>query len=464
MKNIKNNIICISGPSGVGKTTIAKLLTCILEQEAIVISGDDSHKWSRKSKNWERYTHLDPSANNLEEEKEQLNNLKNNINIKRRHYNHNTGLFDPAKEISPVQNIIYEGLHTLYDDQFRNLCDIGIYVDTDEELKIAWKLKRDLKERGYTKKQVYEAIKKRTDDEKKYILPQKKHADIVIKFSFSESGVKMKYKTKSDKHNDMLEKLSLLYEEKKKFVDICHRVSKESSLVQNSGGNISVKFNGNLLITSSGCRLSKVGILKNCCFVKKTNGNIIGEPKPSMEMGSHIHLNKSVIHTHPVNLLAILCSMEAKEIINKIYKDYKFEFLDYITPGKEVENCVAKRNKKSNVLFLKNHGLFVTSSSLESCLQITKEINSLATEYLKNNKKEEMNKNSHKALGHLFPDSVVLPKINEQINNEIYKMIIESGLTPCFLTKEDQAILLNLEEEKYRIKMESKNEDNLCRH
>ena len=138
MKNIKNNIICISGPSGVGKTTIAKLLTSnhkdtvalsinsILEQETIVISGDDSHKWTRKSKNWKRYTHLDPNANNLEKEKIQLSNLKNNISIKRRHYNHDTGLFDPVKEISPAQNIIYEGLHTLYDDQFRNLCDIGI--------------------------------------------------------------------------------------------------------------------------------------------------------------------------------------------------------------------------------------------------------------------------------------------------------------------------------------------------
>ena len=223
-----------------------------------------------------------------------------------------------------------------------------------------------------------------------------------------------------------------------------------------------MKFNGNLLITSSGCRLSKVGILKNCCFVKKTNGNIIGEPKPSMEMGSHIHLNKSVIHTHPVNLLAILCSQEAKEIINKIYKDYKFEFFDYTTPGKEVENYVAKRDKNSNVLFLKNHGLFVTSPSLENCFEITKEINSLATEYLRNNKKAEMKKSSCNAPRHLFPDSVVLPKINEQINNEIYKIMLESGLTPCFLTEEEQAILLNLEEEKYRIKMENKNEDNLC--
>ena len=120
--------------------------------------------------------------------------------------------------------------------------------------------------------------------------------------------------------------------------------------------------------------------------------------------------------------------------------------------------------KKSNVLFLKNHGLFVTSSSLENCFQITKKIDSLAAEYLKNNKKEEMNKNSYKAPGHLFPDSVVLPKTNEQINNKIYKMIIESSLTPCFLNEKKQEILLNLEEEKYRIKMESKNEDNLCRY
>ena len=91
------------------------------------------------------------------------------------------------------------------------MINLEIYVTLEyEELKIAWKLQRDLKERGYTKRQVYEAIKKRAGDEKKYIFPQKKYADIVIKFSFSENGVEMKYKTKSDKHKDMLEKLSLL--------------------------------------------------------------------------------------------------------------------------------------------------------------------------------------------------------------------------------------------------------------
>lgn len=41
-----NSLICIAGTSGVGKTTVANLLSCVLENNSsIIISGDDCHKW-----------------------------------------------------------------------------------------------------------------------------------------------------------------------------------------------------------------------------------------------------------------------------------------------------------------------------------------------------------------------------------------------------------------------------------
>ena len=69
----KNRVISISGPSGVGKTTISNLIISVLEaNSAIIISGDDSHKWERGSDNWKNFTHLNPEANNIDKEFKQL--------------------------------------------------------------------------------------------------------------------------------------------------------------------------------------------------------------------------------------------------------------------------------------------------------------------------------------------------------------------------------------------------------
>jgi len=61
-----NKIIAISGSSGVGKTTISRLISIALPNEkTLVFSGDDLHKWERGDNKWQTYTHLNPEANNL---------------------------------------------------------------------------------------------------------------------------------------------------------------------------------------------------------------------------------------------------------------------------------------------------------------------------------------------------------------------------------------------------------------
>ena len=50
---MKPLVISISGGSGVGKTTMAKVFTRILgEDKCLVISGDDLHKYERRDSIW----------------------------------------------------------------------------------------------------------------------------------------------------------------------------------------------------------------------------------------------------------------------------------------------------------------------------------------------------------------------------------------------------------------------------
>ena len=89
-------LINISGRSGVGKTTIAKLLKHVLnttDKTVLHLSGDDLHRWERHDKNWRTFTHLNPEANDIRSGTNQIKQLVNGNSIIRDIYNHKTGKF-----------------------------------------------------------------------------------------------------------------------------------------------------------------------------------------------------------------------------------------------------------------------------------------------------------------------------------------------------------------------------------
>jgi len=69
-------------------------------------------------------------------------------------YNHDTGFKDPPELIEPNKVMVIEGLHPLMDEGVRKTLDLGIYIDIVDEVKFAWKVQRDVAERGWTEEQV----------------------------------------------------------------------------------------------------------------------------------------------------------------------------------------------------------------------------------------------------------------------------------------------------------------------
>ena len=177
------NVIAISGDSGSGKSTLLKYLFKLFGKgNTLTIETDRYHKWERGNVNYNTYTHLNPYANHLEMMSNDVFNLKIGNEIYQIDYDHSTGKFTEKKKLEPNKNIILCGLHTLYNNKLNTIIDIKMFMDTDINLLIKWKIKRDVVERKHSIEYILNQVEKRKKDYYSYILNQKDNADIIIQF------------------------------------------------------------------------------------------------------------------------------------------------------------------------------------------------------------------------------------------------------------------------------------------
>lgn len=175
--------IGIAGDSGAGKSTMINVINKGLgSSNLLCIEGDGDHRWDRGNKSWDDYTALNPKANYLYRQAKDLSQLRSGSAVRRVDYDHSTGTFTPPKRMKSKKFVILCGLHALYLPQTRKNLDLKIYMDSDETLRRYWKIQRDTMCRGYSKEAVLKAIESRMSDTERFIYPQKKYADLVVKY------------------------------------------------------------------------------------------------------------------------------------------------------------------------------------------------------------------------------------------------------------------------------------------
>ncbi len=182
-------IMGIGGDSGAGKSTLMEDIKSLLGRRATELEGDGDHKWERHDEHWRQVTHLNPKANYIHRQAEQILILKRGESISRIHYDHHTGKFTTPQVIESNDVIVLSGLHPFYLPKMRKLIDVKIYLDPDPQLRIHWKLLRDAARRGYTKEKVIEQLEQRKPDAQKYITPQRNFADLIITYFVGDDFV-----------------------------------------------------------------------------------------------------------------------------------------------------------------------------------------------------------------------------------------------------------------------------------
>ncbi|KAG7349442.1 uridine kinase [Nitzschia inconspicua] len=197
-------IIGVAADSGCGKSTFMRRLTNIFGGDVVgplgggfgapggwetntlvsdlttVICLDDYHLNDRNGRKVTGLTALNPLENNFDLMYEQVKALKEGKTVSKPIYNHVNGTLDTPETIEPTPIIIFEGLHPMHDDRVRDLLDFTLYLDISPDVKLNWKIQRDMEERGHSLESIMASIEARKPDFDAYIDPQKKLSDMII--------------------------------------------------------------------------------------------------------------------------------------------------------------------------------------------------------------------------------------------------------------------------------------------
>ena len=177
-------VIGIAGGTGSGKTTLMNNIMAQFEGMVTVLSHDNYYK-RHDELTFEERTGLnydEPDAIETSLMVEHLKQLRQGRAIDCPVYDftrHNRS--NETIHLEPKPVIIVEGILIFENEPLRNLMDIRLFVDTDADVRLCRRIKRDVNKRGRTLESVlaqYQATVKPMHE--KYVEPSKKYANLVI--------------------------------------------------------------------------------------------------------------------------------------------------------------------------------------------------------------------------------------------------------------------------------------------
>merc|ERR1711937_782991 len=145
-----------------------------------VICLDDYHLNDRNGRKVSGLTALNTKEQKFDLMYEQIAALKRGEEVQKPIYNHVNGTLDAPETIKPTPILIIEGLHPFVDERVRKLIDFSIYLDITDDVKFAWKIQRDMQERGHSLESIQASIEARKPDFDAYVAPQRADSDLVI--------------------------------------------------------------------------------------------------------------------------------------------------------------------------------------------------------------------------------------------------------------------------------------------
>ena len=177
-------VIGIAGGTGSGKTTLMKNIISRFGDVVTVLSHDNYYRRHDELTYEERckINYDEPAALETDLMAYHLDLLRRGEPIECPVYDftqHNRS--DETITVVPKSVIIVEGILIFENEPLRDLMDIKIFVDTDADVRLCRRIKRDVNKRGRTLESVLTQYQETVKPmHEKYVEPSKKYADIVV--------------------------------------------------------------------------------------------------------------------------------------------------------------------------------------------------------------------------------------------------------------------------------------------
>jgi NAD(P)-dependent dehydrogenase (short-subunit alcohol dehydrogenase family)/rhamnose utilization protein RhaD (predicted bifunctional aldolase and dehydrogenase) len=193
------------------------------------------------------------------------------------------------------------------------------------------------------------------------------------------------------------------------LVEISQYYGKQKNYVIAGGGNTSFKNDKYIWIKASGTSLAKIDKsgfvqLDRAKLQKISQASYSEDPferekqvkvdlneaivdkesglRPSVETSMHEVIGYPfIVHTHPALINGMLCGKRSKQAVGELFPENTL-YLEYVDPGytlfKRIEQEILQfrneRGKDPQIIFLENHGVFVSGNSIQEIKEVYRDI------------------------------------------------------------------------------------------
>lgn len=178
-------IIGVAGGSGSGKTTVVSHIINRVGQENLVLIQHDSYYRDLKHLEFEdrakqNFDH--PSSLETELMVRHIEALSKGYSIEVPMYDFKNHVRkEETVSLAPKPVILIDGILIFFERELRNLMDLKLFVDTDSDVRLIRRMRRDIIERQRTVESVLDQYEKFVRImHLEFVEPTKRYADIII--------------------------------------------------------------------------------------------------------------------------------------------------------------------------------------------------------------------------------------------------------------------------------------------
>ncbi len=177
-------VIGIAGGTGAGKSTVSRKIAAGLAESVTHVPLDNYYEedptLSFEERRTVNYDH--PSAFEWDLVADHLGALLSGRPIEMPQYDFGAhARTDERVTVEPTDVIVVEGLFALYDERLTEMQDLRVYVETDADVRILRRIRRDVGERGRDLEGVIEQYLSTVKPmHEQFVEPTKRRADLIL--------------------------------------------------------------------------------------------------------------------------------------------------------------------------------------------------------------------------------------------------------------------------------------------